>query len=86
VITATPRTFWERVKDHRAELAVLRGDWTDYWNFGCISAAPKPPSPDRCAATLSGRCDFRAHPAIIITERRDRHASVAATAMRQARI
>jgi alpha-mannosidase len=39
IITATPRMFWERVKDHRAELQTLRGDWTDYWNFGCISAA-----------------------------------------------
>ncbi len=39
IITATPRMFWERVKQHPAELQVLRGDWTDYWNFGCISAA-----------------------------------------------
>ena len=39
IITATPRMFWDRVKDHRAELNTLRGDWTDYWNFGCISAA-----------------------------------------------
>jgi hypothetical protein len=39
IITATPRMFWERVKQHPAKLPVLRGDWTDYWNFGCISAA-----------------------------------------------
>ncbi|HTP10977.1 MAG TPA: hypothetical protein VMP08_22135, partial [Anaerolineae bacterium] len=39
LITATPRMFWERVKNHQAELNTLRGDWTDYWNFGCISAA-----------------------------------------------
>src|SRR5512144_2515949 len=38
-MTATPRMFWERAKHHRAELKALRGDWTDYWNFGCISAA-----------------------------------------------
>jgi alpha-mannosidase len=39
IITATPRMFWDRVKNHRSELPTLRGDWTDYWNFGCISAA-----------------------------------------------
>jgi len=39
IITATPRIFWERVKNHRADLETVRGDWTDYWNFGCISAA-----------------------------------------------
>jgi hypothetical protein len=39
IITATPRLFWERVKQHRSDLLTLRGDWTDYWNFGCISAA-----------------------------------------------
>ncbi|MGE5377576.1 MAG: glycoside hydrolase family 38 C-terminal domain-containing protein [Bacteroidota bacterium] len=39
VITATPRMFWERVKNHHADLKRIRGDWTDYWNFGCISSA-----------------------------------------------
>jgi hypothetical protein len=39
VITATPRMFWERVKNHHADLQTIRGDWTDYWNFGCISSA-----------------------------------------------
>lgn len=39
IITATPRMFWARVKDHLAKLPVLRGDWTDYWNFGCVSSA-----------------------------------------------
>jgi len=39
VITATPRLFWERVKNHHADLQSIRGDWTDYWNFGCISSA-----------------------------------------------
>jgi hypothetical protein len=39
VATATPRMFWERVKDQHAPLQTLRGDWTDYWNFGCISTA-----------------------------------------------
>jgi hypothetical protein len=39
IITATPRMFWERVRDHYADLETIRGDWTDYWNFGCISSA-----------------------------------------------
>jgi len=39
IITATPRMFWERVKNHLADLQTIRGDWTDYWNFGCISSA-----------------------------------------------
>jgi hypothetical protein len=39
ILTATPRMFWERVKNHFADLETIRGDWTDYWNFGCISSA-----------------------------------------------
>ena len=39
IITAIPRMFWERVKNHHADLETIRGDWTDYWNFGCISTA-----------------------------------------------
>jgi hypothetical protein len=39
IVTATPRMFWERVKNHHADLETIRGDWTDYWNFGCISSA-----------------------------------------------
>jgi hypothetical protein len=39
IITATPRMFWARVKEHHADLKTIPGDWTDYWNFGCISAA-----------------------------------------------
>ena len=39
ITTATPRMFWERVKEYHANLETIRGDWTDYWNFGCISAA-----------------------------------------------
>ena len=39
IVTATPRMFWARVKEHLTDLETLRGDWTDYWNFGCISSA-----------------------------------------------
>jgi alpha-mannosidase len=39
IITATPRMFWERVKTYQSDLQTIRGDWTDYWNFGCISSA-----------------------------------------------
>jgi hypothetical protein len=39
IICATPRMFWERVKQDINKIPTIRGDWTDYWNFGCISAA-----------------------------------------------
>ena len=39
IVTATPRMFWARVKEHLTDLETMRGDWTDYWNFGCISSA-----------------------------------------------
>jgi len=39
IISATPRMFWERVKNYHADLETVRGDWTDYWNFGCLSSA-----------------------------------------------
>jgi hypothetical protein len=39
LLTATPRMFWKQVKAHQSNLPKLRGDWTDYWNFGCISSA-----------------------------------------------
>lgn len=39
IIMATPSMWWEAIKAHRAELPILRGDWTDYWNFGAISSA-----------------------------------------------
>lgn len=39
LISATPRMFWDRLKNDDSRLQTISGDWTDYWNFGCISAA-----------------------------------------------
>lgn len=39
LVMATPRMWWEAVKQHSDRLPIYRGDWTDYWNFGCISSA-----------------------------------------------
>jgi hypothetical protein len=36
---ALPREWWRVVAAHSDRLPVLRGDWTDYWNFGCGSTA-----------------------------------------------
>jgi alpha-mannosidase len=37
IIMATPSTWWNAVKQYQLE--TLRGDWTDYWNFGAVSSA-----------------------------------------------
>ena len=39
IVMATPKEWWAAVKDHSHLLPTYRGDWTDYWNFGCISSA-----------------------------------------------
>ncbi|HQY93172.1 hypothetical protein [Caldilinea sp.] len=36
---ATPRQWWAAVKEHAGSLPTYRGDWTDFWNFGCGSSA-----------------------------------------------
>lgn len=37
IIFATPAMWWSAVRQY--PLPTFRGDWTDYWNFGCISSA-----------------------------------------------
>jgi alpha-mannosidase len=39
IVLATPRIWWKALQPYMKTLPVLRGDWTDYWNFGSISSA-----------------------------------------------
>jgi alpha-mannosidase len=39
IIMATPDMWWKAVKPYHSQLKTLRGDWTDFWNFGAISSA-----------------------------------------------
>jgi alpha-mannosidase len=39
IVMATPSLWWNAVKPYYLQLKTLRGDWTDFWNFGAISSA-----------------------------------------------
>lgn len=54
----TPEMLYERVKQMGIEkLDIHRGDWTDYWNFGCASTA-REVKMNRRAKNLLQKSDF----------------------------
>ena len=67
IVMATPKEWWAAVKEHSQLLPTYRGDWTDYWNFGCISSAREQAlnrasrarlrAADALAAVVLGRSD-----------------------------
>jgi hypothetical protein len=67
IVMSTPKDWWAAVKDHSHLLPSYRGDWTDYWNFGCISSAREQAlnrasrtrlrAADALAAVVVGRSD-----------------------------
>jgi hypothetical protein len=70
IVMATPKDWWAAVKAHSHLLPTYRGDWTDYWNFGCISSAREQAlnrasrtrlrAADALAAAIVGRSDSSA--------------------------
>lgn len=70
LVMATPKDWWAAVKEHSHLLPTYRGDWTDYWNFGCISSAREQAlnrssrarlrAADALAAAVLGRSDTAA--------------------------
>lgn len=39
ITLGTPRTWWRKVAALAPDLPIIQGDWTDFWNFGSLSAA-----------------------------------------------
>lgn len=55
---ATPEMLKERIlKNNHEALPIHRGDWTDYWNFGCASTA-MPVRINRAAKNILKKVDF----------------------------
>ena len=85
LMMATPNDWWTAVKAHSDLLPTYRGDWTDYWNFGCISSAREQAlnrasrarlrAADALAAAVVGRSDASAESALARSYARYRKAA-----------